>query len=705
MISIRSSHWFFAFILVITLLTGCAGQTPAAPTALPTAPATATPTPVPYVDISKPVKVDGAELKFIQATDDTSLYDSGPFAVQHADDVTVLHVEAEIVSGDIDLETFQDGVALIDEKGEDLAMISYSVEKPFWEFLVPITSKSFILQLPDGQMVKLDPILNLLAIGSSQNAVNTPIPSTPEPSTLIQLGPGKFGNPMWVDVLKGDFVLTSGSTLRTGSSIGLAEDWMTFPPGLAIDVVGTTVTLMGTTFPDGSKLLVDSSGNLVPRDGADSAAAAAEPTSAPAAEPTAIPAVMKKDIFPTVFLSEPFDENTGQWPVGDVEGQWWTGTRLIKNGVLDWDGKSNTNMNSTVSPDSFILQNSCTSQELNVRVKALNPAMGGSFGLRLMSPDESLSYAFLVDPNGYFAFFLIIEDSWTPLIDWDISPFVNVGDWNKLSIQAEGTHFKLFINDNLVGEADDSTLPSRQAGLIITANEEGERIQIQFDDFEIRLPATQQAAGCPLEISSEKDDRFTEVLVSDSFDDNSKGWPLGDVLTDYWKANRSIKNGVLTIKGKSITDMYAYAYTENGNPWDKEVGDQRVSVKTRLINPPLKGPYGLILRINENLHSTDFYVFFIDSDGWCAFYKTHKNEWTALVDWKEIDFLTPEGWNELAVEAVGGHFRLFINDTLVGEADDNTLAEGRTGLYVETDEGNVELEIQFDDFKILLPKD
>jgi hypothetical protein len=723
MISIRFSRWFFAFILIVTLLAGCAGQSASQtvetqqstsqPAVLQTeqSPSTDTTNLLPragrwegeniVLNVTKDGMVD-IEWLIDPTPDDGN--DSDTCFIETTESIPIKNRTAEILA-----ETKTGGIAwdfVVTFNSDSAASLTYTFD---------MCPSSLSIKFDGNGEVKIfkgeakaiwasapaEPIVEPTALQPKEQptATITPIPPTPEPSILIQLGPGKFGKAMWVDVLRGDFVMASGATALTGSSLGVNENWMTFPPGMAIDVVGTTVTLKGTAYPDGSKLIVDQAGNLVPRDGAETAAAVPEPT----AEPTTIPAVTKKDIFPTVFLSEPFDNNANQWPVGDVEGQWWTGERLIKNGVLDWDGSAKQSMSSTVSPDSFVLQNSCTSQELNVRVKALNPELGGSFGLRLNSPDDTISYSFLLDPNGYFAFFLITPDAWTPLIDWQISPFMNVGDWNKLSIQAEGSHFKLFINDNLVGEVDDSSLPSRLASLIITANEKGERIQIQFDDFEIRLPATQQAAGCPLKISSEKDDRFSEVLISDSFDDNSSGWPLGDVLTDYWKANRSINNGALTIKGKSITDMYAYAYTEDGKPWDKEVGDQRASVKTRLINPPLKGSYGLILRINENLHSTDFYVFMIDYEGYCAFFKTYKNEWTALVDWKEIESLTPDGWNTLAVEADGDQFRLFINDTLVGEVEDDALAEGRTGVYVETYEGSIELEIQFDDFEILLP--
>jgi len=93
----------------------------------------------------------------------------------------------------------------------------------------------------------------------------TPIPTTKAPSVLIRLGPGKFGQPLWLEVVVGDYKLVSGATFGAGSAFDVAEDWMTFPPGLAIDVAGGDIVLKGATYSQGTKLIVDAQGNLIPR--------------------------------------------------------------------------------------------------------------------------------------------------------------------------------------------------------------------------------------------------------------------------------------------------------------------------------------------------------------------------------------------------------------------------------------------------------
>jgi hypothetical protein len=97
------------------------------------------------------------------------------------------------------------------------------------------------------------------------SATASPTPPIQEPSVSIKLGPGKNGSSFSLDVVAGDYKLTSGATLRAGSAIGADETWLTFPPGLGIDVVGGQITLKGKTYPEGTTLLVDTQGELVPR--------------------------------------------------------------------------------------------------------------------------------------------------------------------------------------------------------------------------------------------------------------------------------------------------------------------------------------------------------------------------------------------------------------------------------------------------------
>ncbi len=127
---------------------------------------------------------------------------------------------------------------------------------------VPPTA-TFTPVLPTSTLTLVPPTVTFTSVPPT--LTDTPIPPTEEPSVLIRLGPGKYGSPIWLEVVTGQYQLASGDILLAGSAIGVDESWMTFPAGLTIDVEGGDITLKGTTYPSGTKLIVDTQGNLIPR--------------------------------------------------------------------------------------------------------------------------------------------------------------------------------------------------------------------------------------------------------------------------------------------------------------------------------------------------------------------------------------------------------------------------------------------------------
>jgi len=209
--------------------------------------------------------------------------------------------------------------------------------------------------------------------------------------------------------------------------------------------------------------------------------------------------------FPSEFnqthIVDTFQDNSNEWSVGDVEGVYWVGTRLIENGVLAWDGISQKGMISYIYPEKAALQENLSDLQVSTRIYLLNPAMNGSYGLitRLKEETDTESfYAFVLTSNGSYTFLLYKDSQFTSLLDWKEYSDINVNDWNKLTVQSVGSHFRLFINDNLVSEVDDPTLTGGQNGIIVSIDQEGEKIQIQFDDFEVFLPKNLAATGTPI---------------------------------------------------------------------------------------------------------------------------------------------------------------------------------------------------------------
>jgi len=193
--------------------------------------------------------------------------------------------------------------------------------------------------------------------------------------------------------------------------------------------------------------------------------------------------------FTKVYLSEPFNDNSLEWSVGDVVGPWWLGARTIENGRLNWDGTSEQGMYSHVGPGAADKQDSLSDVQVSARVNLVNPTMDGSYGLFIRgSSDESTFYNYIIS-QGQFLFEVLRKDgTWKTVIDWRTSPYLTSSGWNTMMIQAVGKHFRLFFNDHLLAEVDDDSLSSGLSGVVISAFDANAKIQVQFDDFEVLIP-------------------------------------------------------------------------------------------------------------------------------------------------------------------------------------------------------------------------
>ena len=220
------------------------------------------------------------------------------------------------------------------------------------------------------------------------------------------------------------------------------------------------------------------------------------PSNTPTLSPTELPgatitasAGSKTVNFTKVYISEPFNDNSLEWGVGDVIGPWWLGTRTIENGTLNWEGTSEQSMSSHQSPGAADKQDYLSDVQVSARVNLVNQSMYGGYGLFIRgTSDLSSFYDFVISGDQFYMEERLPDGSWETLIDWQTSPYITSSGWNTMMIQAVGSHFCLFFNDHLLAEVDDDSLPSGQSGVAIGAFDANQKIQIQFDDFEVLLP-------------------------------------------------------------------------------------------------------------------------------------------------------------------------------------------------------------------------
>jgi hypothetical protein len=84
---------------------------------------------------------------------------------------------------------------------------------------------------------------------------------------------------------------------------------------------------------------------------------------------------------------------------------------------------------------------------------------------------------------------LSLDGSWSTVIAE--RKFTRVENMpNTLSVRNEGTHFSVYVNEQLMGEADDNRLSGGRAGLALDMPVSSEERAITISGFSVYVPLT-----------------------------------------------------------------------------------------------------------------------------------------------------------------------------------------------------------------------
>jgi TolB protein len=180
------------------------------------------------------------------------------------------------------------------------------------------------------------------------------------------------------------------------------------------------------------------------------------------------------------------------------------------------------------------------------------------------------------------------------------------------------------------------------------------------------------------------------LVYDDDFSDPSSGWD--DAFDRY------------TTKQYGNNKYYVEITTSNLVAWglaNRKVADFRIQVDAAPEEGPNNNGYGILFRFQDR---DNFYRFDISGDGFFLLSKFHNGEWVTLVPWTATSAVNVgHDTNRLAVEAVGSQIRVYANDDLLAEVEDDTLDEGNFGFFASTfSEPN--LTVSFDDIILWMPK-
>lgn len=320
----------------------------------------------------------------------------------------------------------------------------------------------------------------------------------------------------------------------------------------------------------------------------------------------------------------------------------------------------------------------------------------GSYGLIFRFQDDNNYYLFALSGR-YYSLQAYVQGQWSFLVDWTESPAIEAR-WdmpNRLGVLAQGSQIVLLINDQIVAAVEDDAIPMGGVGLAAYTFESGV-MEVAFDDLAIwqlgTAPASQSPSAADPMAARLVAIRSQEPLYSQDFSLDDGSWPTG--ADD--RVSASVVEGAYHM---AVTTPQLLAWNNDGYLSTLDLDDFLAEVDVRVVHPIPSSGYGLVFRARE---TSRLYAFWLSDDR----YELIRMDGSGQ-RWTWLQPLTPstairleEGAvNRLGVLAEGDTITLLINDTVVFQTQDDTLATGRVGLAVSTNDV-AGIEVAFDNLTV-----
>jgi nucleoid-associated protein YgaU len=198
----------------------------------------------------------------------------------------------------------------------------------------------------------------------------------------------------------------------------------------------------------------------------------------------AVPAVASAEDWAALLL-DGFEDNDNGWhPFQDFEDDFGVRSFLLTRGRYAWDVTPKRDINLHDTPT----MNSIADFYASVDARQISGPQSADYGLAFRVVSDNTFYTFTISDTGQFAVQLLFRGEWSTLLNWTPTGAVRPGEVNNLRVLAHGDQFTFFINDEEVASLSDDRVPQGRVGLVIDAFEEGQTVNWEFDNFELRAP-------------------------------------------------------------------------------------------------------------------------------------------------------------------------------------------------------------------------
>ncbi|MDK2980466.1 MAG: serine protease Do [Chloroflexota bacterium] len=130
---------------------------------------------------------------------------------------------------------------------------------------------------------------------------------------------------------------------------------------------------------------------------------------------------------------------------------------------------------------------SLTDMVVRIQAQVEQSSGDGEYGLICRYQDDNNMYMFEITEDGYYAIYKLYRGDWTPLIDYTYSSMVASLQGADIQASCVGDTLRLAVNGKLLGEAQDSVIPSGDYGFF-AGTFTGSGIVVSFDDLVVSQP-------------------------------------------------------------------------------------------------------------------------------------------------------------------------------------------------------------------------
>ncbi len=278
---------------------------------------------------------------------------------------------------------------------------------------------------------------------------------------------------------------------------------------------------------------------------------------------------------------------------------------------------------------------------------------GGTLGVVFRWVDADNHYRLSLDAGLKYRRLVKREKGQVSVL-WEDGQSYAAGAPFRLTVEAVGSRLTGFLGSDRLFQVTDATHAAGQVGLYCAGNPDP-----RFEGVEVRQPSLDAYA-----------------LTRDAFAaDDLTGWGRVDEAPGSQASTMKTAGGELILssfvaQGSSPDDPGTYAYTGDGGWTD-------VSYSARL-RCPAGGVLGLVFR-GRDLKN---YYRFSMSAGSAPYRRLIKRvNGTATVLWQDGGSYAPDRSHELAVVAVGGSLRGYLDGVPVFAVEDGDIPSGLIGLY------------------------